>query len=122
MDGIEVDIANWLVEPPGLFMGRGQHPLRGKWKPRIRPQDVTLNLGETADVPEGTWQDVVHDHSSTWLATWLKKLTGKRKYVWLHRSSALRQNNDKEKYDKARRLETQIEKVQKEIIHRMLNS
>ncbi|MDQ3561833.1 MAG: DNA topoisomerase I, partial [Thermoproteota archaeon] len=26
VDGIEVDIANWLVEPPGLFMGRGQHP------------------------------------------------------------------------------------------------
>jgi DNA topoisomerase I len=122
VDGIEVDIANWLVEPPGLFMGRGQHPLRGKWKPRIKPQDVTLNLGETADYPEGTWQRVVHDHSSTWLATWLEKLTGKRKYVWLHDSSTLRQNNDKEKYDKARRLETHIEKVQKEIIHRMLNS
>jgi DNA topoisomerase-1 len=31
VDGIEVDVANWLVEPPGLFMGRGQHPLRGRW-------------------------------------------------------------------------------------------
>src|SRR6476661_9485863 len=122
VDGIDVDIANWLVEPPGIFMGRGQHPLRGKWKPRVRPQDVTLNLGEDASIPEGTWQNVVHDHSSTWLATWLEKLTGKRKYVWLHDSSTLRQNNDKEKYDKARRLETHIEKVQKEIIHRMLNS
>src|SRR5919108_5928073 len=40
VDGIEVEVANWLVEPPGLFMGRGQHPLRGKWKPRVRPQDV----------------------------------------------------------------------------------
>jgi len=122
VDGIEVDIANWLVEPPGLFMGRGQHPLRGKWKPRIRPQDVTLNLGENASVPEGTWQNIVHDHSSTWLATWMEKLTGKRKYVWLHDSSALRQNNDREKYEKAKKLERHIDKVQKEITNRMLKT
>src|SRR5919198_5977776 len=122
VDGVEVDIANWLVEPPGLFMGRGQHPLRGKWKPRVIPQDVTLNLGENAPVPEGTWQKIVHDHSSTWLATWMEKLTGKRKYVWLHDSATIRQSNDKEKYDKAKKLEKQIGKVQKEIINRMLNS
>jgi DNA topoisomerase-1 len=122
VDGIDVEIANWLVEPPGIFMGRGQHPLRGKWKPRVRPQDVTLNLGEDASIPEGTWQNVVHDHSSTWLATWMEKLTGKRKYVWLHDSSVLRQNNDKEKYDKAVKLERHIGKVQKEIINRMLNT
>jgi DNA topoisomerase-1 len=84
VDGIEVEIANWLVEPPGLFMGRGQHPLRGKWKPRVRPQDVILNLGEDAPVPEGAWKNVVHDHFSTWLATWIEKLTDKRNYVWLH--------------------------------------
>lgn len=122
VDGIEVDIANWLVEPPGLFMGRGQHPLRGKWKPRIRSQDVSLNLGENASVPEGTWQNIVHDHSSTWLATWMEKLTGKRKYVWLHDSSALRQNNDREKYEKAKKLERHIDKVQKEITNRMLKT
>ena len=122
VDGIDVDIANWLVEPPGIFMGRGQHPLRGKWKPRVMPEDVTLNLGEDVPVPEGTWQAIVHDHSSTWLATWMERLTGKRKYVWLHDSSALRQNNDKEKYDKATKLEKHIGKIQKEIIKRMLNT
>lgn len=122
VDGVEVDIANWLVEPPGIFMGRGQHPLRGKWKPRVTHRDVTLNLGEDAPVPEGTWQDIIHDHSSTWLATWIEKLTGKRKYVWLHDSSTLRQSNDKEKYDKAVKLERHIGKVQKEIINRMLKT
>jgi DNA topoisomerase I len=122
VDGSEVEIANWLVEPPGLFMGRGQHPLRGKWKPRIRPQDITLNLGENSPVPEGTWQRVIHDHSSTWLATWVERLTGKRKYVWLHDSAALRQNSDKEKYDKADKLGKHITKVEKEIIKRMLSS
>ena len=29
---------------PGIFIGRGEHPLRGKWKPRVTAKDVTLNL------------------------------------------------------------------------------
>src|ERR671914_1030024 len=122
VDGVEVEIANWLVEPPGLFMVRGLHPLRGRWKPRVTPSDVILNLGEKAPVPEGAWKDIVHDHSSTWLATWIEKLTGKRKYVWLHDSAVIRQGNDKEKYDKAKNLEKYIGKVQKQIIRVMLNS
>ena len=122
VDGMEVEVANWLVEPPGLFMGRGLHPLRGRWKPRVTPQDVILNLGEDAPVPEGAWKNIVHDHSSTWLATWTEKLTDKRKYVWLHDSAFLRQNTDKEKYDKARNLEKYAYKIQKEIINKMINS
>src|SRR5919112_5385666 len=122
VDGFEVEVANWLVEPPGLFMGRGLHPLRGRWKPRVTPQDVILNLGEDAAVPEGAWKNIVHDHSSTWLATWTEKLTDKRKYVWLHDSAFLRQNTDKEKYDKARNLEKYANKIQKEIINKMINS
>jgi DNA topoisomerase-1 len=122
VDGIEVDIGNWLVEPPGLFMGRGQHPLRGRWKPRIKPEDVILNLGEDAPVPEGSWENVVHDHTSTWLATWIEKLTGKRKYVWLHDSSTLRQNNDKEKYEKAFKLGNHINRIQQAIITKMRSS
>ena len=120
VDGIEVDVANWLVEPPGLFMGRGQHPMRGRWKPRVRPQDVTLNLGENAPVPEGNWKAIVHDHSSTWLATWMESLTGKRKYVWLHDSAALRQENDKAKYDKAKKLAEREGKVHREVMRRMI--
>ena len=120
VDSIEVDIANWLVEPPGLFMGRGQHPMRGRWKPRVRPQDITLNLGENAPVPEGNWKAIIHDHSSTWLATWIEGLTGKRKYVWLHDSAALRQENDKAKYDKAKKLAEREGKVHREVIRRMM--
>jgi DNA topoisomerase-1 len=120
VDGTEVDIANWLVEPPGLFMGRGQHPMRGRWKPRVQPKDVTLNLGENAPVPEGNWHKVVHDHSSTWLATWMENLTGKRKYVWLHDSSALRQEYDRAKYDKAKKLAEQEVRVQSEVTRRMM--
>ena len=122
IDGIEVDVANWLVEPPGIFMGRGLHPLRGRWKPRVTPKDVTLNLGQDASAPEGPWKAIVHDHYSTWLASWIENLTGKRKYVWLHDSSYLRQDNDKAKYDIAKKLEYYISDIEKEIINQMLNS
>ena len=120
IDGIEVDVANWLVEPPGIFMGRGLHPLRGRWKPRVSAKDVILNLGEDASVPEGPWKAIVHDHYSTWLASWTENLTGKRKYVWLHDSSYLRQDNDKAKYDNAKKLENYIPAIEKEIINQML--
>ena len=122
IDGIEVDVANWLVEPPGIFMGRGLHPLRGRWKPRVTPKDVTLNLGQDASVPEGPWKVIVHDRYSTWLASWIENLTGKRKYVWLHDSSYLRQDNDKAKYDTAKKLEYYISDIEKEIINQMLSS
>jgi len=122
IDGIEVDVANWLVEPPGIFMGRGLHPLRGRWKPRVTPKDVTLNLGEDSSAPEGPWNAIVHDHYSTWLASWIENLTGKRKYVWLHDSSYLRQDNDKAKYDTAKKLEYYISDIEKEIINQMLSS
>ena len=88
IDGKEVDIANWLVEPPGLFMGRGEHPIRGSWKPRVEQRDVTLNMDEAAPAPAGNWGAVVHDHESIWIAKWVDKLTDREKYVWPHESSA----------------------------------
>ena len=32
IDGNEVEIGGYLVEPPGILMGRGNHPMRGRWK------------------------------------------------------------------------------------------
>ncbi len=116
LDGKEVDIANWMVEPPGLFMGRGQHPLRGRWKPRIQPSDVVLNLGEESPVPPGEWKAVVHDHNSMWMAKWIDKLTGKEKYVWLHESSPLQQSRSKAKYDNALKVGTHLEKIRARIL------
>ena len=52
MDGKEVEVGNYMAEPPGIFIGRGEHPLRGKWKPRVTAKDVTLNLGKDAKTPQ----------------------------------------------------------------------
>ncbi len=115
LDGKEVDIANWMVEPPGLFMGRGQHPMRGRWKPRVTAEDVVLNLGEDSPVPPGAWKEVVNDHDSMWMAKWIDKLTEKEKYVWLHESSPLQQSRSKAKYDNARKVGTHLEKIRARI-------
>ena len=46
MDGWKERISNFRVEPPGLFLGRGKHPKTGTIKKRIKPEQVTLNLGK----------------------------------------------------------------------------
>ncbi|MDH2900592.1 MAG: DNA topoisomerase I [archaeon] len=118
VDGVKTEIANWVVEPPGIYMGRGQIPIRGHWKPRILEEDVTLNLDKNAQVPKGKWK-IVHEPHNMWVACWTDKLTGKVKYIWLHDSSSLRQMRDKSKYDKAQRLEKDIRKVDSFILKAM---
>ena len=119
MDGEKVEIGNYMAEPPGIFIGRGEHPLRGKWKPPVTAKDVTLNLGKEAKVPEGNWGRIIHDKDSMWLASWMDFLTQKRKYVWLADTAGLKQDRDKEKYEKAVNLANKIEKIKDRIVKDM---
>jgi DNA topoisomerase I len=119
MDGKEVDVANYMAEPPGIFIGRGDHPLRGRWKPRVTAKDVTLNLGKEAKIPEGNWGKIVHDNDSMWLAGWTDYLTEKRKYVWLADTAGLKQDRDKAKYEKAVKLSKEIEKIKDKMVKDM---
>ena len=112
VDGKRVDLGNYMVEPPGIFIGRGKHPLRGKWKPRIDRDDVTLNLDENAKIPPGKWGGVAHENDSVWVAKWSDKLTGKVKYVWLADTAGLKQEMDKAKYEKAAVLAERISDVE----------
>jgi DNA topoisomerase-1 len=121
MDGEKVEVGNYMAEPPGIFIGRGEHPLRGKWKPPVTAKDVTLNLGKEAKVPEGKWGKIIHDKDSMWLASWMDFLTQKRKYVWLADTAGLKQGRDKEKYEKAVNLAKEIEKIKDRIVKDMKN-
>jgi DNA topoisomerase-1 len=121
MDGEKVEVGNYMAEPPGIFIGRGEHPLRGKWKPPVTAKDVTLNLGKEAKVPEGKWGKIIHDKDSMWLASWMDFLTQKRKYVWLADTAGLKQDRDKEKYEKAVKLAKEIEKIKDRIVKDMKN-
>jgi DNA topoisomerase-1 len=120
MDNVKTEVANYMVEPASIFMGRGQHPFRGKWKAGAKPEDVTVNLDENAPIPPcpvpgKKWGQIIHDRNSTWIARWIDKLTEKEKYIWLSDVSPIRQSRDKAKYDKAKDLEKTIERVRKHI-------
>lgn len=119
MDGKEVEVANYMAEPPGIFIGRGAHPLRGKWKPKVTPKDVILNMGKEAKPPPGNWGKIIHDKESMWLASWMDVLTQKRKYVWLADTAGLKQERDQAKYDKAVKLAKEVEKVKNKIVSDM---
>jgi len=115
MDGQEVEVGNYMAEPPGIFMGRGEHPIRGRYKPKVTTKDVTLNLGKESKVPEGKWGKIVHDRDSMWVASWMDVLTQKRKYVWLADTAGIKQERDQAKYDKAIRLAKEIENIKAQI-------
>ncbi|MHA1480897.1 MAG: DNA topoisomerase I, partial [Candidatus Thorarchaeota archaeon] len=55
VDGERMELGNYQTEPSGIFMGRGEHPLRGKWKKGATKKDITLNLSPDAERPEGDW-------------------------------------------------------------------
>ncbi|KAH7674182.1 DNA topoisomerase I protein [Dioscorea alata] len=117
VDGVKEKVGNFRVEPPGLFRGRGEHPKMGKLKRRIRPRDITINIGKGAPVPEcpipgERWKEVKHDNTVTWLAFWNDPINPKEfKYVFLAASSSLKGQSDKEKYEKARKLKDYIKNI-----------
>ncbi|KAG5468390.1 hypothetical protein LSCM1_02370 [Leishmania martiniquensis] len=114
-DGRREQVANFRVEPPGLFRGRGKHPLMGKLKARVQPEDITINIGETAEVPAPPaghkWAAVQHDHTVTWLAMWRDSVAGNVKYVMLAPSSTVKGQSDMMKFEKARKLKDKVDDI-----------
>ncbi|CAK8570733.1 unnamed protein product [Lathyrus sativus] len=114
VDGVKEKVGNFRVEPPGLFRGRGEHPKMGKVKRRITPNDVIINIGKDAPIPEcpipgESWGEIRHDNTVTWLAYWNDPINPKLfKYVFLAASSSWKGQSDKEKYEKARMLKSYI--------------
>lgn len=106
------EVGRYRVEPPGLFRGRGDHPLMGKLKTRVEPEDVTINIGEEAEVPKPPpghhWAAVQHDHTVTWLAMWRDNVTDNFKYVMPAATSTIKGQSDMLKFEKARRLKSKI--------------
>jgi DNA topoisomerase-1 len=115
VDGAKMEAGNYAVEPPGIFLGRGHHPMRGKWKPAVTTKDVTLNLSPDAPTPPGEWGGREWRPEELWIARWTDKLTGKIKYVWFHDATPMKQGRAQEKFDLGRELELKIAKVRAHI-------
>ncbi|XP_034486437.1 DNA topoisomerase 1-like [Drosophila innubila] len=114
IDGQLEKIANYRIEPPGIFRGRGNHPLIGLLKPRVQPEDITINCsdGWTPAAPEGhSWKKTLHNNKVSWLARWRDSMLGKQRYIWLSSASRLEGIRDLNKFETARRLSLHIRMI-----------
>lgn len=118
LDGRKEQVGNFRIEPPSLFRGRGAHPKTGKLKRRVYPEEVVLNLGADAPVPEPPaghhWGEVKHDNTVQWLAMWRENISNSFKYVRFAANSSLKGMSDFKKFEKARELKDHIEVIRKD--------
>ena len=118
IDDKKEKIGNFRIEPAGIFIGRGCHPLLGSIKPKLYPKDITLNLSEDAPIPNSAlgnkWGEIIHNPYVDWLASYPDLISGKTKYIWLGASSSWKMENDEEKFNLARKLKRKIGDVRKQ--------
>ncbi len=115
VDGKEVEVSNYIAEPSCIFMGRGKHPFRGRWKEGPRKDEIILNLSPDAPRLSG-WKKIVWKPKKMWVASWIDKLSGKRKYVWLADTWGKKQKREREKFKKAEELAKNIQDIEKHIL------
>lgn len=119
VDGVVQNIDNYIVEPPTIFVGRGDHPLSGSIKLRLGPEDITLNVGPDMKIPVAVvgkdtsriWGDIISDPTLEWIASWNNNVTDKYNYARFGRKSSFKMKSDESKYDLARQLKRKIKKI-----------
>lgn len=138
VDGKEQKIGNFLIEPPGLFIGRGCHPKIGRIKWRIYPSDIIINISDNVKIPipmilnnngsisiynnKSNWGEVIHDNTVEWIARWNEPIMNKIKYVWLAANSTFKANSDIKKFELARKLKQNITKIRDINNNNLINS
>jgi DNA topoisomerase I len=127
VDGRLEKMGNFTMEPPGLFLGRGEHPLTGTYKRRTFSNQVKLNMSCEAavpicDLPGRAWKEVQHDPAVTWLCSWNENVQDSNKYVMLSASSSFKGKSDRDKYGKAIELLHCIDKVRKDYKSKIASS
>jgi DNA topoisomerase-1 len=118
VDGIRTEISNYTAEPSCIFMGRGKHPLRGRWKEGPNEADIELNLSLDASRPLGNWK-IIWEPDALWIARWRDKLSGRMRYVWFAENSSLKQRKEIEKFEKARELQLNINNIKRHIMENL---
>jgi DNA topoisomerase-1 len=128
-------IDNFIVEPPTIYTGRGDHPLSGSIKKRLYPKDITLNISDNIPVPkyiDGTlmdttldknkWGNIISDKKLEWIASWQNNVTKKFNYARFGRKSSFKMKSDENKYEIAKKLKKKIKKIREQNHKNMLSS
>jgi DNA topoisomerase-1 len=120
IDGVRLSMSAG-IQPPGIYMSHADSPLRGRIKKRIQPSDITLNVSKQY-IPECKingkpckWGEVVEKKDVAWIASYSNPLDSKNtNYIYLKREgSHWVCMDDKIKFNKARSLGENIEKVRR---------
>jgi len=116
IDGIQQSIGNYKIEPPSIFLGRGNHPKSGLIKKRIMPEDVIINISQDVDIPKPNiknhkWREIIHDQTVIWLASWKENITGKNKYIFTSLDSLFKSKSDEAKFDLAKKLKKKVNSI-----------
>lgn len=119
VDGELTELANYVAEPSSIFMGRGKHPLRGRWKEGPDEKDIILNLSPDAPKPNGNWKKIVWEPETIWIARWQDKLSSKMKYVWFSDSSSFKQKKEIQKFEKAKEFGQNLPRVKRHILRNL---
>jgi DNA topoisomerase-1 len=117
IDGVRMGMSTG-IQPPGIYMSHANSPLRGSLKKRIQPKDIVLNVSKS-HIPQCMiggkpckWGEVIENRNVTWIAGYRHPLLEKMVYIWLKRDeSHWVCADDMAKFDKARKLGENIEKV-----------
>jgi len=119
-------VSTTVVEPPGIFRGRGEHPLAGMLKTRIYPEYVTINVGPDNMIPKcdvlgHSWKAIVSNNEATWLGHFKDEGRSKAgvKYLFLAADSTIKAKNDIKKYKKAKLLKENIDSIRKDYMKKM---
>eukprot|EP00466_Bigelowiella_natans_P014742 jgi/Bigna1/85396/estExt_fgenesh1_pg.C_30427 len=137
VDGMLEKVAGYMVEGPGWFRGRGDHKMSGRWKRRLYPRDVVLNICEGVPVPRPPmpssissssslwrWGGVSHNHNGSYIARWndpIAAVAGKKKdkFIFLDATSSVKSASDQNKFETARKLRNKIKNIRKDVLKKL---
>ncbi|MCK9439530.1 DNA topoisomerase I, partial [Patescibacteria group bacterium] len=119
LNGERQPIASPMIEGPGIFIARGEHPQLGAWKFRVNPEDVNVNATNNVRPPVGhNWKSCKENKGSMELCSYkMKTSTGSMlfKRILFSATSTVKQNADQKKFEKAQKLISHWEELKSHI-------
>lgn len=120
LDGKKQPLGGYLIEPPGIIFTRGDSPIRGLWKYRTVPEDITINCSQDVPCPiEGHhWAKVEFNPNAFQTCSYNVNVGNKTlrlKRILFGATSSVKVGADQKKFDKAVKLVKNWGKVEKHI-------
>jgi DNA topoisomerase-1 len=115
VNGKQIQQKQIIPEMPHIFIGRGNHPLRGTCKFLIKPHDITINISLKNNekfihhLKSKGVTHIVENKQANWLFSWKDSITHENKYVYFHDN--VHSNDVLKKFDIARELKQHLHKL-----------